>query len=447
MSLDPEITERIVHELRPILGGRVQRIDVVDVREFVIELRCPGRTFRLLVSARPGFGRLHLVDRRPPRLVPGGSLQSLLRKRLIGRPLVALVAEGAGVELVFPGTRVSLRFHPRKDALRVEATEEGGSLSETAEIPEDFPLNAAVAAEYATRDQGSRQERQRAALLSPLVARKKKLEKLRRRVEDDRARLEALAPERHRAELLKTALGQVRRGASTALVLDWTSGETVELTLDPALEPRVQMERWFQRAKKADRGLPRVQVRLAELAAELAALEARVEAIRRAEPEALDALDALEPASEQGPRAAPRGGREAKPTAPIDKWSRRFLTEGGREVRVGKGAAENDRLTFAAAKGTDIWLHARGVPGSHVLLRRGKGEPLLQEALLDAAHLAVHFSDARNEAKAEVVYTEARNVKKQKGAAPGRVSLSKEKTLWLAVEPGRLARLLGGEKK
>lgn len=352
---------------------------------------------------------------------------------------------GAGVDLVFPGTRLRVRFHPRKDALAIEPFDEVSSSLEVAEIPEHFSENTAIAALYATRDQSSRLERLRAAQLQPLVARQKKLEKLRGRVDEDRARLERMLPDRHRAELLKTALGRVRRGVSSLEVFDWLTSETVSLSLDPSLDPKTQMERWFQRAKKADRGLPRVQARVAEVEAELLRLEARIEMLKAASAEALEALGS-EP--EATARRSDRGGRAAPGlVAPIDKWSRRFVTQEGCEVRVGKGAAENDRLTFAAAKGTDLWLHARGVPGSHVLLRRGKGEPLRQEALLDAAHLAVHFSEARSEAKAEVVYTEARNVMKLKGAAPGRVSFSKEKTLWLEVEPRRLERLLGGEKK
>ncbi len=228
-------------------------------------------------------------------------------------------------------------------------------------------------------------------------------------------------------------------------VHDWLTGAPALLSLDPSLEPKRQMERWFQKAKKAERGLPQVSARMTEVEAQLLELRGRIERIERADPEALDAGAS---ALGQGPEdSSRRARRKEKAPAPIDRWSRRFVSAGGAEIRVGKGAAENDRLTFASAKGSDLWLHARGVPGSHVLLRRNKDEPILQEALLDAAHLAVHFSDARHEAKAEVIYTEARYVKKLKGTAPGLVSLSKEKTLWLQVEPPRLQRLLNPEKK
>src|SRR5207253_2606804 len=80
----------VVNELAPLAGGRIQRVDVVDAREVVFEIRCVGRTLRLLVSARSGLGRIHLVERRPPKVVPGGGLQATLRSRFEGRPIAAL---------------------------------------------------------------------------------------------------------------------------------------------------------------------------------------------------------------------------------------------------------------------------------------------------------------------------------------------------------------------
>jgi predicted ribosome quality control (RQC) complex YloA/Tae2 family protein len=114
-------------------------------------------------------------------------------------------------------------------------------------------------------------------------------------------------------------------------------------------------------------------------------------------------------------------------------------------VLVGRGAAENDALTRSVARGNDPWLHARGRAGAHVVIRLG-GAPLDQETLLDAAHLAAHFSDARGEPQAEVAWTRAKHVRKPRGAAPGAVTYSQEKVMRLRVEPERLARLLAGEE-
>jgi predicted ribosome quality control (RQC) complex YloA/Tae2 family protein len=80
-----------------------------------------------------------------------------------------------------------------------------------------------------------------------------------------------------------------------------------------------------------------------------------------------------------------------------------------------------------------------------VVIRLG-GKEADQESLLDAATLAVHFSDARGEPQAEVACTQAKYVKKGRGAAPGAVTYSQERMLHLRTEPPRLARLLAEEE-
>ncbi|WP_242341491.1 NFACT RNA binding domain-containing protein, partial [Anaeromyxobacter sp. SG66] len=125
---------------------------------------------------------------------------------------------------------------------------------------------------------------------------------------------------------------------------------------------------------------------------------------------------------------------------------RAFRSASGAAILVGRGAAENDRLTLRVARGNDLWLHARGIPGAHVVVRLEKGRGPDQDTLLDAANLAVHFSDARGEPQADVAYTRAKFVRKQKGAAPGAVTYSQEKVLLLRSEPQRVERLLAEEE-
>ena len=213
--------------------------------------------------------------------------------------------------------------------------------------------------------------------------------------------------------------------------MDWTTQSTVTVPLDPKLDGRANLARYYARAKKARRGLPMVEERTRTIEAEVAELERTIARVEGGE-------DIDVPIASKA--VTPRRGRSEP--APIDKVSRGFVTSDGHEVRVGKGAAANDRLTLAFARGHDLWLHARGLTGAHVVLRLNKGRVATSEALLDAAHLAAHFSDARGEPKVDVMYTEARNVRKVKGAAHGAVNVSKERTLTLRVEAERLARLL-----
>ncbi len=125
---------------------------------------------------------------------------------------------------------------------------------------------------------------------------------------------------------------------------------------------------------------------------------------------------------------------------------RSFASLAGAPILVGKGAEENDALTLTVAHGNDLWLHARGVAGAHVVVRLARGKAPDQETLLDAAHLAVHFSDARGAPVVDVAYTRAKYVRRSKGAPPGAVTYSQEKVLPLRVEPARLERLLAEEE-
>jgi predicted ribosome quality control (RQC) complex YloA/Tae2 family protein len=103
-------------------------------------------------------------------------------------------------------------------------------------------------------------------------------------------------------------------------------------------------------------------------------------------------------------------------------------------VRVGRSARDNDRLTFGHSSPNDVWLHARSVPGSHVILRwnDADGAPPARD-LAEAATLAALFSRARSSALVPVDWTRRKHVRKPRGAPPGSVVPTRAKTLF--VEP------------
>ena len=106
----------------------------------------------------------------------------------------------------------------------------------------------------------------------------------------------------------------------------------------------------------------------------------------------------------------------------------------GREVLVGKGARENDELTFDIAGPEDFWFHVADYSGSHVVVRNPKKEKDLDDAtLLKAAQMAAYFSQARNSSKVEVHYTKRKHVTKPRRAKPGLVKLVEFKSI--KVEP------------
>ncbi len=118
-----------------------------------------------------------------------------------------------------------------------------------------------------------------------------------------------------------------------------------------------------------------------------------------------------------------------------------LAADGGR-ILVGRGADRNDELTFQVARGSDLWLHARDVPGAHVILLLQPGRAPTEQALLDAATLAAHHSNARGEAQVDVGYTLRKHVRKPPKSRPGTVTYSGLKTIRVRLEPERLTRLL-----
>ena len=107
----------------------------------------------------------------------------------------------------------------------------------------------------------------------------------------------------------------------------------------------------------------------------------------------------------------------------------RYRAPGGFLVFVGRNARENAAL-LELARSEDLWFHAQGVPGSHVILRTG-GKPPPLEALLFAARLAAYHSRARGERSAPVDYTRRKYVRKVKKAPPGTVTYTQAKTLFV----------------
>lgn len=102
----------------------------------------------------------------------------------------------------------------------------------------------------------------------------------------------------------------------------------------------------------------------------------------------------------------------------------------GYEVWVGRNARENDLLTFKNAQKHDLWLHARGVSGSHVLLRRSSKTQVPPKSVIEqTAAIAAYFSQAKNSSLAPVIYTERKFVRKARKGAPGAVIVEREQVL------------------
>ena len=226
---------------------------------------------------------------------------------------------------------------------------------------------------------------------------------------------------------------------------EWTAEgpREVVVPLDPALPARENMERYYRRYRRIVESGQRVAARAAEVRGRLAALVALAGAVESAPADALPALEREARRLGAAPRPPPRRAKRDLPLPPY----RLFRSVTGAAILVGRNAEGNDALTVKVARGNDLWMHARGRAGAHVVVRLDKGKPPDGETVLDAAHLAAHFSDARGEPQVDVAWTRAKHVRKAKGVAPGAVPYSQDRTLLLRVEALRIERLLASEEE
>lgn len=254
------------------------------------------------------------------------------------------------------------------------------------------------------------------------------------------------AEEHKRAgELLLANIGTAVRSGRIVRLTDFYTEETptVELEVDENRSLQEEAARRFARYTKARRAAREIAERLEKIEPELAALEdkrAELERIVAARDEAALAdfnggKTGTKDKAGGRPNAPEREKGSRKSSAEKGRTLRRYRSSDGYEIIVGRGARENDELTFRVARSYDAWMHAADYPGSHVVVRaRGRDEPVPHRTLVEAARLAAHFSQARKDAKVAVNYTQRKFVSKPRGAAPGLVYLSSFRTL--LVEPG-----------
>ncbi|MFA6471597.1 MAG: NFACT family protein [Candidatus Latescibacterota bacterium] len=230
-----------------------------------------------------------------------------------------------------------------------------------------------------------------------------------------------------RANALLTGLNKIKKGMKSVLLTDPYTGGEIEVELDPSLDGHSQTERLFTRARK---------LRSAAIMAKkrLVLLSKRLEEIQ-AERKSLETNEDIRELKKTAARYARKISSSQKPEE-AEKFPRRFTSDSGMEIVVGRNDAENDELVRWASR-NDIWLHAQGVGGSHVIVRSPGKQMPDHRSIEQAASIAAYYSKAKTSAFVPVAWTLVKYVVKRKGQGPGKVTYSREKVIF--TEPAKPA--------
>jgi predicted ribosome quality control (RQC) complex YloA/Tae2 family protein len=250
-------------------------------------------------------------------------------------------------------------------------------------------------------------------------------------------------PDQYRrwGEALLAGLHRARRVGEVALVPDPYDPEGAEIGVPASPDRSLQQaaDDHFRNHRRARRGLEQARRRAEWLARRRSALdELEWEQSSGRGRETILALErgmreegipvGLEPATKAGRAAANRG-------RPRLEGVRVFASSEGTLILVGRAGRHNHRLTFKLAAPDDFWLHARGFPGAHVVVRNERKSPRpTEETLREAAALAAWFSNGREQDLADVQWTRRKYVRHPRGAPPGTVILKRFETV--RVRPG-----------
>ena len=302
-------------------------------------------------------------------------------------------------------------------------------------------LSAAMDAFYLGRDLRARMQQKSAGLQRHIKSALERTEK-KKAIMLEAIRQSAQAEEnRVFGDLLTANLHLIARGASSVTVQNYYADgcPETEIPLSTRLTPSQNAQSYYKKYRKAKVAGQYARGQLDAIERDLALLE-----------NALDDLDKCETTADLGEvrfvlsqagflRPEPSRGRGGKPKKLPEGKPCRFTAPDGTAIEVGKNSLQNDRLTLHA-RGGETWLHAQGIPGSHVLIRTEA--PPSDETLLYAAKLAAYFSKGRNHPQLPVDYTLRKYVRKSANAPAGLVTYTNFKTLIIGLTPEDAARII-----
>lgn len=470
--MEDELLNRVAGETADRLTGRfLGKVLQLSKFSFVLDFGIRG-TF-LFISADPVSPRYYLIERRQKDLekqsIPLSTFGQLLRTKLHGAEIIEVVKE-SNDKIIHLHFRIQDEIgEPRDARLVVQLTGKTSNLLllDEAEIvlavlraskdagqqagdryqpPRSFRAEVRNESHWppnngspsAVADAAFRQLDERnafAARANRLKAKARgellKEQRLKANLELDLKRHGSPEEYKRFGDLLLANIATATRRGKIVKLTDYYSegAPTIEIEMDPNSSLQDEAARNFRQYTKAKKAREAITSRLRDIEKRIRQIEKRRREIdtiiQHGDVEGLTRFD--EPVLQATPE------RLNKEKAQRIAGVRRYQSSDGYEVWVGRGAKDNDNLTFHLARPYDLWLHAGDYPGSHVIVRNPSRKEIPHRTIIEAAQLAARFSQANEDTKVVVHYSERKFLSKPKGAAPGLVRMSNYRSI--TVEP------------
>ena len=299
-------------------------------------------------------------------------------------------------------------------------------------------LSEALEVYFGSRDARERLNQKSAAMVRML---KSQLERCQRKLamqQEELASAERMEEYRRMGEAINANLYQLKKGMTEAELPDWNDpeGGTLTVPLDIRLTPSQNAQRYFKKYQKARSAREVAAQQRDKTLEETDYLEGMLLDVDKCvgESELEEIRQELVRTGYMKKNTNRRQQRQLPGSKPY-----RYLSADGIEILVGKNAAQNDRITLGA-KPDETWLHAKDMPGSHVIICREGEIPLT--TMKQAALLAAWYSKGQRSSLVPVDYTLRRYVKKPSGAAPGKVIYTHQKTAYMTPEEEEIKKIM-----
>lgn len=235
-------------------------------------------------------------------------------------------------------------------------------------------------------------------------------------------------------ELLTANIYSIKKGEETISLLNYYDNTNVNIKLDPNKTPSENIQYYYKKYNKLKKSEEMASIQLKLTKEEIEYLQSVVTSIKNA--------DNYEEIEEIRRELIETGyikfrkntqNKKAKLSKPLH-----FISSDGLDIFVGKNNYQNDYLTLKFAEKHDTWMHAKDIPGSHVIIKKFGEIP--EKTLMEAANLAAYYSKGKDSSKVPIDYTEVKNVKKPSGAKPGMVIYYTNKTIYVTPTEPNIAR-------